>query len=258
MVEDEGASGDEVFVTAGRLVVSVHDVAPSTLGEVRWLLAALDRAGVGTRVLKVVPAEDGTGDLRNVPEFGPLLRDEVARGSEVVLHGFTHRTAGPLRGARWDRARARLFGPDAAEFLSIDEVTMRRRITDGTAILGDLGLRPHGFCAPGWLAAPQLTGALREAGYRYDLRFGSVHDLARDRHLRVPGFGYMGAGSGQERLVGIEGALVRTAWSRAAFLRVFLHPQGAAASPACHHVLATLARLARQRPTATYLQVLDG
>ena len=79
---------------------------------------------------------------------------------------------------------------------TISASTMRRRISDGTAILRDLGLRVDGFCAPGWLAAPELTGALREAGYRYDLRFGSVHDLARDRRLRVPGFGYMGAGSG--------------------------------------------------------------
>jgi predicted deacetylase len=239
-------------------VVSVHDIAPSTLAEVRWLLAALDRIGIGTRVLKVVPAEDGTRDLRTLPEFGPLLRDEVSRGSEVVLHGFSHRTAGPLRGALWDRARARLFGPDAAEFLSIDEETMRRRISEGTEILGDLGLEPRGFCAPGWLASPQLTEVLGTLGFRYDLRFGSVRDLERGRCLRIPGFGYMGAGPRQERLVGIEARLVRAAWSRAAFLRVFLHPQGAPQSRACHDVLEILTALARRRRPATYLQVLNA
>lgn len=245
-------------MTQGRLVVSVHDIAPSTLAETRWLLSALDRAGVGARVLKVVPAEDGPGDLRGHPELGPLLREEVARGSEVVLHGFTHRTAGPLRGAAWDRVRARLFGPQAAEFLSIDGETMRQRIEDGREILGALDLVPRGFCAPGWLAAPELPGVLRSLGFRYDLRFGSIRDVESGRVLRVPGFGHMGGGPRQERLVGIEGRLVRGLWARAPLLRVFLHPQGAPQSTACRAVLDIVAHLARRRRPSTYLQVLDA
>ena len=63
-----------------RMVVSVHDVAPGTLEEVRYLLRRLDAIGVGRRVLKVVPAATD-GGLAGNPELLALLGEEVALGS---------------------------------------------------------------------------------------------------------------------------------------------------------------------------------
>ena len=91
------------------VVVSVHDIASPLTSEVCHLLAALDAIGARPRVLKVVPNADGTRDLRDDPALVRVLAAEVAAGSEVVLHGYTHRVAGPLRGPWSTCLRARHF-----------------------------------------------------------------------------------------------------------------------------------------------------
>jgi len=250
-----------------RVVVSVHDVAPSTLPNVRWLLERLSAAGVpaGRRVLKVIPDELGAGGLRRDDEAATLLREEADRGSEIVLHGLTHRAprgaspgGGPL-----NRLRARLFAGAAAEFLALDHAAAGARVDAGFAILAAVGLQPAGFCAPGWLARPGLADVLRERGLRYAVWFASVEDLAarpgsgRRRH-RIPALGYMGAGGSSEALVGVERVLVATAASRLRTVRVFLHPQGAATSPACAATLRALERILRTHAPATYTEVLGA
>ncbi|HEX5396787.1 MAG TPA: DUF2334 domain-containing protein, partial [Candidatus Limnocylindria bacterium] len=87
------------------LVVSVHDVAPSTLPDVQWLLERLDALGVRPRALNVIPREADNGDIRDCPALVALLRREAAAGSEIVLHGYSHRAAGPLRGGFGSRLR---------------------------------------------------------------------------------------------------------------------------------------------------------
>ncbi|OGN87995.1 MAG: hypothetical protein A2X23_07500 [Chloroflexi bacterium GWC2_73_18] len=240
------------------LVVSVHDVASSTLAEVRWLLGRLDALGVTPRVLKVIPREDGRADIRRDPAVGALLRAEAARGSEIVLHGCTHRLAGPPRGDPLLRARARLFAPGVAEFLGLEADEMRARLTAGRAILRELGVETGGFCAPGWLGGPGLRPILAELGFRYDLGMLGIWDVERGRTLRVPSLGYMGAGGAYERAVAVAGGLTLLANSGAPALRLFLHPQGAPDSAACRRSLRVLGRLLRGRRPVTYGELLDG
>src|SRR5579875_1511025 len=127
------------MATGAWLVVSIHDVAPATLGDVRYLLDALDEMGARPRVLKVIPNADGHGDVRAYPALVRLLADEVAAGSEVLLHGYTHRAAGPLRGPWPRRLRARLFAGTAAEFLTLDIAATRERLDAGRQMLRDCG-----------------------------------------------------------------------------------------------------------------------
>lgn len=242
------------------LVVSVHDVAPSTLAGVRWLLGRLDALGVAPRVLKAIPLEGGDAgaDLRRHPEVGALLREEAARGSEIVLHGYTHRAAGPPRGDPLLRLRARLFAAPVAEFLGLEAGAIRERLLAGRAVLRDVGVEARGFCAPGWLAGPGVRPALAELGFRYDLGMLAIRDLERGRTLRVPSLGYMGAGGAYEEAVAVAGGLTLAAWSGAPALRLFLHPQGAPDSAACRRSLRVLARLLRGRRPVTYGHLLDA
>jgi uncharacterized protein len=239
-----------------QVVVSIHDVAPPWLAEVRWLLAALDDLGVRPRVLKVTPLDAGRYPLEACPELVALLRAEVAAGSEVVLHGYTHRVAGPLRGPLPGRLRARLFAGTVAEFQSLDVAAMTERLSRGRDDLGRLGLAPSGFCAPGWCADPALPALLRTLGFRYTVGMASLWDLTADRRVSTPWYGYMGAGAAHEALLAVGGRLGLAAGRDFPVVKVFLHPQGAPGSPACRRVFRTLRRLLRERRATTYGQLL--
>lgn len=246
------------------LIVAVHDVAPSTLGDVRWLLSRLDEAGVTTRVLKVIPAEDGA-EPAVTADMERLVQQEAATGSEIVLHGWTHRAAGPYHGAFSDRLRARLFAPDAAEFLSIDRPEMRTRLDAGRGWLERLGLEPIGFCPPAWLAGPGLASAARDAGFRYIVTLRGLRILrpgaGRRGRLDLPATGYMGADATQEVLLRVGGTVLfrpLAALLHAPAARIYLHPQNASRSRACAQVLKEIGGLARQHRCATYADLIDA
>jgi predicted deacetylase len=243
------------------IVVSVHDVAPTTLDDVRWLTARLDALGVRRRVLMAIPAPDGA-ELDPDSPTAELLRDEQALGNEVVLHGYTHRTVGAFRGSAWDAFRARTFAPRDAEFLSVDAGEARRRLDRGRAVLERAGLAVRGFCPPGWFASPGLDAQLAAAGFTHAIGLIRLADLHRRRHRTVPSFGYMGADAFQERLVGVGGdtslALHRWAPGPVPHLRAFLHPQGAQTADACLRTLERIEALAAGEPAGTYAELLDG
>jgi uncharacterized protein len=236
----------------GWVVVSVHDIASPLTSEVCYLLAALDAIGARPRVLKVVPNADGTRDLRDDPALVRVLAAEVAAGSEVVLHGYTHRVAGPLRGPWSTCLRARHFAGMAAEFLTLDAIQMTERLSAGRQILQSVGVEPRGFCAPGWLAPPELLHLLRQCGFHYYVSMATLWDLGAGRRLRTPWLGYMGAGALQERLVGLGGRVLLAMATSVPVVKVFLHPQRARDAQACQRILQVLARLLRERRPVTY------
>jgi uncharacterized protein len=243
------------------LVVSIHDVAPSSLDDVRWLLSRLDELGVRPRVLKAIPAPGGQ-EIEPDSEVVDLLRAEQEAGSEIVVHGYTHRTAGPFGGSYWDTTRARLFAPDDAEFLSLEPGEAERRLARGRELLTQAGLAADGFCAPGWLAARWVDEAAARAGFTHVIGLLRIADFTRQRRRTVPAFGYMGADRTQERLVGVGGdtsvGLHRFLRDQFPHLRAFLHPAGARTSEDCARTLERIAALAASEPVGTYRVLLDS
>ena len=241
------------------LIVSVHDVAPSTESDVRWLLARLDEAGIGRRVLKVIPHEDGRSDLRHHPDLVALLRDEVARGSEVVVHGWTHREVGPLWGAPPDIARGRLFGGGRAELLSVGQSEVATRVRAGVEMLIGLGLAPIGYCPPAWLARSDLVDAARAARLAYVVWLTSVEDLRTGRKRVVPQTGYLGVGGAHEAMAQVGGLISATVARQFDVpLRIGLHPQGSRTSPHVRRAVELARRLGQVRQPSTYRDLLDA
>jgi predicted deacetylase len=236
-----------------RLVVAIHDVAPDYLDEIRFLLSALDRAGARPRVLKFIPENLGTS-----PELVQILIDEQRQGSEIVQHGFSHRTSGPFRGPWTRRLRASIFAQRDAEFLSLVPAEMASRLSRGRNILQGAGLSVSGFCAPGWLETPELPSILRGCGFRYNVAMTSVVDLANRRRIRTDWLGYMGAGRIQENLVGIADGVNRATAPLFSVLKVFLHPQQARSNAACGRILDLIPALVRDRTLTTYGQLVAG
>ncbi|MGH2390645.1 MAG: DUF2334 domain-containing protein [Chloroflexota bacterium] len=235
-----------------QIVVAIHDVAPSQAAEVYYLLDECDAMGVRPLVLKVIPNEDGRHDIREYPEFARLLAREAAAGSEIMLHGYTHRVARPIRGFGPRQVRGRLFAPTIAEFLTLDSRQTRERLLAGRQILRDVGIDPRGFCAPGWLASPELPRRLRDCGFQYYVSMMAVHDVIGKHRVWTPWIGYMGGGPAQERLVRLGGHAWMTAARTAPVLKVFLHPQGARRSADCTHILRLIPKLIEDRRIVSY------
>jgi hypothetical protein len=235
-----------------KIVIAIHDVTPSLAAEVRYLIDACAALGARPLVLKVIPNEDGRNDIREHPEFARMLMREASIGSEIVLHGYTHRVAGPISGLGLQQVRGRLFASNVAEFLTLDRRRMRDRLQAGVQTLRDVGLDPHGFCAPGWLASSPLPRQLRACGLRYYLTMAAVHDVVDGRRVWTPWTGYMGGGPVQERLVRLGGDVWTTLAGPAPVLKVFLHPQEARRSAACSHILHEIPRLIQDRRIVTY------
>ncbi len=238
------------------VVVSLHDCAPPHLDGLRALLRALDGFGASPRVLKVVPNYAGSWPLRESAELVQLLHLEVAAGSELVLHGYTHRTAGRLEGGPAARVRARWFAPRDAEFLSLPPEEAESRLRAGLEELAACGLKAAGFCAPAWLAAPWTVDLLRRLGFRYHVTMGCVHDLATGRRVPTPWFGAVGTGGVHELLVhagGFAGAwLSRTGYP---VVKAFFHPQR---PETWGPQLARLRRALRGRRCVTYSALLNA
>lgn len=260
MPEQPGVS-DPKASAASRVVVAVHDVAPSTLAEVVWLLDRLDGLGVTQRALLAIPDEGGHGPLRRGEETAALLAAEIGHGAEVVLHGLTHERAGAMRGPWPDRVRAQIFAARAAEFQALTPTAMAERLLRGRSVITEaVGVAPAGFCAPAWLAGPGLTEALRGEGFAFEVGLLGVRRLdPPERWLRAPSVGAMGVGGFHESLVAVGGtlSLAAAAWlPGVTALQVFLHPQGAPRAPAVARSLHLLERLLRSRRAVTYAQLV--
>ena len=237
-------------------MVAVHDVASSTADDVRWLLGRLDAAGIDRRVLKVVPRWKGTDDLRRDEALAALLREQAARGSEIVLHGLTHALDEFPQGAWHQRWRVRLFAPRDAEFMGFGPDEMRRRLEAGLADLRAVGLDATGFCPPAWIAPRALDTEAAAVGLRYVVRVASVRDVALERSHRWPAIGYMGVSVAQERMYELQRETTIRSPRQPRVLRVYLHPQGARESAACGRTLRRLQRLGEARRPVTYAQAL--
>lgn len=241
-----------------QLLVSVHDAAPAYLDELRWLLAELDAIGARPRSLLVIPCHRGQDDVRRHPKLVALLEEEVAKGSELVLHGYTHARAGRWRGDPLTVTRAALFAQDVAEFVSLEWQEQRARLLAGRELLADLGFETVGFCPPGWLHTPELPALLAELNFAYLVEMLFLVDVRDERRLATPWMGFMGTGWLHEELAQLGARLLGPWRVVAPRISVFFHPQGAPRSSVCRRVLRQLAReLERGGELLTYAAAIE-
>ncbi len=224
-------------VSGASLIVSIHDVAPSTAWATRFWVEQLDRRDVPCTLLAVAGPWEGPS-LRFDTELVSWLQDRQAGRDEVAQHGWTHRATGG--GTRWRRAVGAVAARGCAEFWTLDERDARRRLEFGRAGLRAAGLDAVGFTPPGWLASPAAIRALEALGYRYTTSHAAVTDLRSGVRHRVPAFAHRPGGA-LEPL----GATVMTnavaRWSRSGkSVRIALHPDDLTSS---HLVDVTLAAI---------------
>ena len=203
-----------------RLIVSVHDVAPSTAWATRYWSTELQRRGVPATFL-VVPGPWEGPSFRFDAELVQWLHGRVEHGDEVAQHGWTHRQ-GP-GGAPWRRA--------------VNAVARRvrgvlgdrrgggpapRRV--GRDALRSAGFEPIGFTPPGWLASADAVHALRQLGYRYTTSQRAVVDLVHTVRHPVVALSQRPAGLGQAMGAACTAAAARLLVRSGRSVRIALHP----------------------------------
>src|SRR5262249_15542501 len=79
------------------LVVSLHEVAPSTQSVTGTIISELGRRGVRICSILVVPDYHHQGLFTSHREFVAWLRGLEADGHEIVIHGYFHERPGQTK-----------------------------------------------------------------------------------------------------------------------------------------------------------------
>jgi predicted deacetylase len=206
------------------LVVSLHDVAPSTWDTNRKIINELARYGIRACSLLVVPDYHHQGSTMNNRPFVSWLRELEESGHEIVIHGYFHERPRRARESVYESFLTRVYTQDEGEFFDLEYEEASRRIARAREEFEAAGLKPHGFVAPAWLLSPEGERAVRDAGMEYTTRLRSVLDLRSGDDFPAHSLVYS-VRSRWRRLASLcWNALVAQAARRDWLVRVSIHP----------------------------------
>lgn len=230
--------------------VVLHDVAPQTWSAYRPFVERADAMGGIPLTLLVVPDFHGAGELARFPDFVAAMDRRLARGDELVMHGYYHADDGPPPRTPLEYFMRRVYTHEG-EFYRLPEAQVRARLERGYAMFQRFGWEPQGYVAPAWLLGAPARRVLREFPFRYTSNPNAL--------LRLPDFKPVAAPS----LVWSA----RSAWRRwlsrhwnqrrlrrhadAQFLRLGLHPVDMAHPSAVSFWIDTVLRLLDTRMPMT-------
>ena len=159
------------------LIISVHDIAPSSKAIADKIISEFARRGIGSCSLLVVPDYHHQGAAMKDRQFVSWLRDLESAGHEIVIHGYFHERSHRAHESIRDKLVTQLYTQSEGEFYDIDYDEAFRRITTARDEFTAAGLRPRGFVAPAWLLSAEGERAARDAEMEYTTRLRTVRDL---------------------------------------------------------------------------------
>lgn len=239
------------------LVVSFHDLSPETRASCERFLNDAAARGVRRAVLLVIPEPSGGTPMNADPSFIHWLREKVAEGHELCLHGLCHQDPNPSNGGLVARWIANVYTQREGEFYRADRESATAAIERGLAAFRVARLPVSGFVPPAWLIGEQGRTAAAEAGLRYVTGLRSVRLLKEGRILHAPTI-----------VLSCRNAVRRAvsrAWSRLWFavngttgcLRIAVHPADLLHSRPYGTLLGIVEKAAACRSSLTYENWLD-
>lgn len=189
----------------------------------------LDATGAGPLSLLVVPHYHYRAPITADRAFRNAMDERLARGDELVLHGFHHVDAAPPPRTLRAFVERRLLTRAEGEFAALSSHGASWRLARGIAMFDALGWPLHGFVPPAWLASIAARAAITQCANR--LRYMTV----RNGIYRLPGWQFERTAnlcySPDSALRRLYSALAIRAELRRArrtpLLRLSLHPQDA-------------------------------
>lgn len=238
-----------------QIVVSVHDVAPSTAESSRRWVEILDSMGVRASLLVVGGPWQGK-DLTSSDEFCRWLDAAERRGHEIVQHGWCHShvkgNAGLVR-----RLAGNFIARGCQEFWELSYEDASTHLLLGREAMAQSGFRADGFVAPGWMMSPGTVSALKHLGYSWTTTHTRVISLSGGTSMFMPVVSQRPGGFG----TGFTASAVRLAGAALTSggrpYRVALHPNDLADSRARISSISVINRaLGAGYETLTYGELL--
>jgi hypothetical protein len=206
------------------LVVSIHDVAPSTQTRVEEIISELAHRGVAVCSLLVVPNYHRRGCSTEDREFVRWLQDLETKGHEIVIHGYFHERPRQDSESAAQKLFTRFYTKDEGEFYDLDYDEALRRITQARAEFTAAGLTPRGFIAPAWLLGAPGECAAADADLEYTTRLTAIRDLRSGENYPARTLAYS-VRTGWRRTTSLAwNNLLARQLAEAPLARVSLHP----------------------------------
>jgi predicted deacetylase len=159
------------------LVASIHDVSPLTLLQTELILDDLKQISCATTSLLVIPDHHRRGRISVDRAFAGWLRERVAEGHEVVLHGYYHLREREPGDRFFKKMVTQSYTAGEGEFFDLSENGARERLNLGLSEFTACGLTASGFIAPAWLLGNDPERAVRGLGFQYTTRIATVSDF---------------------------------------------------------------------------------
>ncbi len=234
------------------VVVSIHDVAPSTRASSEQIVAELGRRGIDVCALLVVPDYHQTGASMADRDFVRWLRDLEAAGHEVVIHGYFHSRPRRAGESLRERLVTRYYTNDEGEFYDLSYEEAFRRVSRARDEFTGAGLRPRGFIAPAWLLGPEAERAIADAEMEYTTRLTNVRDLRSREDFAARSLVYSVRSSWRRNVsLAWNGTLARL-MTTAPLMRLAIHPPDLLYPEVWSQILSLAGTLAATRTPTTY------
>lgn len=245
LVETAGAAADSV-------IVSLHDVAPSTQQITRTIISELSAHGVRVCSVLVVPDYHHQGLFARHREFAAWLRALEADGHEIVIHGYFHERPRQPQETLRDQLMTRFYTQNEGEFYDLGYDEALRRITSARDEFRALGLKPRGFIAPAWLLGNEAEQAVRDAELEYTTRLRSVCDLRSESTFPARTLVYSVQSSWRLALSHIWNAALFRLMKTKPLLRISIHPPDYSQPAIWKQILGFIASTKDARTATTY------
>lgn len=170
------------------LVVSIHDVTPSTQTTTQEMMDDLKQLGVSHCSLLVVPHYHHKESLTTSPSFVTWLREKEREGHEIVLHGWSHLRPIALKEGCWKRWITQHYTRGEGEFYDLSYDEAREKLKKGKEEFEKAGFelqKISGFIAPAWLLSKEAERAVADEHFSYTTRLHGVINLTRVFHTNA-------------------------------------------------------------------------
>lgn len=205
------------------LMLVLHDVAPETWPHYKPFVDAVDALGGIPISWLVVPDFHRRNRLEEHPGFCRMLEGRLARGDELVLHGYHHADEAPPPRSPRDWFMRRVFTHEG-EFYPLDEPESSMRLQEGIELFARLQWPLYGFVAPAWLLGPGARRALAKTGLTYTSDPGHFYLLPDYVVIDAPGLVWSARSAWRRGASRLLSERLLTRHRHAPLLRLGLHP----------------------------------
>ena len=234
------------------MIVSLHDVAPSTQEIANTIISELAQRGVTVCSLLVVPDYHHQGLFTRNQQFVSWLRDLEADGHEIAIHGYFHERPSRNRESFRDKFVTRFYTQQEGEFYDLTYDEALQRITTARDEFRANGLKPRGFVAPAWLLSKDAERAARDAGIEYTTRLHKVCDLRAGAEFPARSIVYSVRRNWRRGISRICNATLFRYLEGKSLLRISIHPPDYSHRTIWRQVTVMIERAIGSRTATTY------